>query len=141
MRRSRPAELLATAAEPDEIRGAITPELKSAITLAIKGLDNELVCAAAHEDFEDALVIELGRYLALTAGGWTSEARAEWINVAVDNLSGFPLSLLLPALQRAQRHTPWPNKLVANVCDEIEPRAQKLEAERQSLLSLEELAN
>lgn len=141
VRRSRPAELLASDAENAEIKAALTPEIVAALEDAILGLNAEAMCAADHDDLEDALVIELGRYLALTAGSWTVEARKEWINVAVDELNELPLSALLPALKRARRQTPWPNNLVAAICEEVEPREQRLKDEAETLLTLKELAN
>ena len=141
MRRSRPAELLASGAEVGDIKDSLTTEVCVALIDALSGIAAEATCAADHDDFEDALVIELGKYLALTAGNWTVEARQEWMNVAIDELNEYPLAHLLPALKRARRFTPWPNKLVPAIAEEIEPRLARLRDERANLLSLKELAN
>ena len=138
--RSRPAELLENEADSKEIAAAITDELRGQIREAHGGLGRELLTAAADERFEDALTVALGRYLGLTAGSWTPEARAEWQNIAVDELMEYPLSMLLPAIKRATRSQPWPNKFVPAIVEELEPRLARLKDEMERLEKLMELA-
>lgn len=138
--RSRAGELVTNAAKPEEIAEAITDAARADIAAARAGIDYELVTAAAHQSYEEALTAELGKYLALTAGGWSVEDKAEWLNAATDELMEFPLSLLLPELRLARRREPWPNKLVPAIVEKIEARVQRLHVEDENLRRLEEVA-
>lgn len=137
--RSRPAELLVNDASEEEIRDALIPDFVDPLHAAKRGIDAEMVCAADHEHFEDALTLELSKYLALCAGSWSPEQRAEWLGVATEELGEYPLSMLLPTLKRARRSEPWPNKLVANIAEQLEPRYQKLKGEAEIIGKLLEL--
>lgn len=139
--RSRPAELLANEADEAEIAAAFTDELRRDLALAIAGIGNEMLTPFQNEALEDQLTIELGKYMRLTAGGWHADDKAEWINGATDELASLPAALVLPEVVIARRREPWPNKLVARVCEAIEPRVARLEAERAKLEKLQEIAD
>ena len=139
--RSGAGELLVNEARSEEIAAALTPEDRRDLEISLVGARVELTPASAHEAFEDALVAELGKYLALTGGGWSAEDKAEWQNAAADELRDYPLSLLLPELRLARRREAWPNKLVPAIVEAIEPRVARLRTECATLEVLKEIAD
>lgn len=139
--RSRPAELLVNDADKDEIVEAITPELRADLVEALNGWRLEGVCALDHEFYEDALTVELGRFLRLVGGSWGEQQRVEWLNQATDDLSEYPLALLLPILTRQRKTQAFANRLVPEIVEQIEPMVRRWSDEGERLSKLLEMAN
>lgn len=137
--RSHSFELLGNGAPAEEVREAITDEVRASLPAAIAGWEVEARPATTGAEIE-GLMAELGRYIGLTGTSMTYDARQEWIGLAAAELAGMPMSLVLPAIVEARRRVPWPNKLVSTICDKIDDRAARLAAEGDKLRRLAELA-
>jgi hypothetical protein len=128
-------------ASDEEIRAAITDEHRAALPEAIRGWQIEARSAFGDAEAVAELFGELGKYIRLTGTSMGHDERTEWIEGAAEELEGFPISLVLPELRAARRREPWPNKLIAGICERIEPKAVRLVEEGERLRRLEELAN
>lgn len=93
-----------------------------------------------HPEALKMLAAALGKYIALTGTSMGVDAREEWIAVAIEELSEFPISMLLDTVKAARRSEPFPNRLVAAVCEKVEARAERLALEGVRLRRLAELA-
>lgn len=138
--RSHAAALIENGAGVEEISTAITDDLRSLLPAAIIGLRHELACPAQNDDFEDALTLELGKYLKLAAGGWPAGEKQEWLIQATEELCEYPLGHLIPALKTARRRQPWANKLVPEIVEHLEPIMARLNREQEVLMALSEIA-
>lgn len=137
--RSHAAELLGNDAPVDEVRAALTDEVRGTVAVALAGWREESAPAIMTEEGTAALAIALGRYIALTGTHMNHDARQEWIDVAIDELGEFPLAMVIDAVKRARRSEPFPGKLVAFVCGQIEAKAERLKAEGAKLMKLADL--
>lgn len=139
LQRSHAFELLGNDATDQEVREALTNEVRAALPVALAGWEVEARRPSA--DFELAdLMGQLGRYIALTGTSLGHDDRVEWIQVATDELAVLPMSLVLPAIADARRRVPWPNKLVSTIFERVEDKAARLDAEGEKLRRLTELA-
>lgn len=127
-------------AEPeDEVREAITDELRAALAPALRGVRTEL-CPMQTDEDEARMVVELGRYMRIAGGGWPAEQRAEWIEGAAEELGEYPLELVADAIGRARKRVRYPGEFVPWVVNDIEPAVDKLRIEEQRMTRLMEIA-
>lgn len=138
--RSHAFSLLGNDATEDEVREAITDDLRAALPAAIAGWEAEAMTPRDHPEALKMLAAALGKYIALTGTSMGVDAREEWIAVAIEELSEFPISMLLDTVKAARRSEPFPNRLVAAVCEKVEARAERLALEGVRLRRLAELA-
>jgi hypothetical protein len=138
--RSNAFSLMANDASAEEIRAAITDEIRDALPDAITGWEAEALPAVRSRDGMRELIAELGKYIRITGTSMGHDERQEWIEGAAEELAAFPMSLVLPEVAAARRREPWANKLVAAVCEKVEAKAARLLAEGDRLKRLQELA-
>lgn len=113
--------------------------MRQLLPSAIAGLEREARRPLSEGEIE-ALMKELGRYIAITGTSMGADERQEWISCAAVELATLPMSLVMPAVVAARRREPWPNKLVAAVFALAEEKAARLDGEAEKLRRLAELA-
>jgi hypothetical protein len=133
--------LLGNDVEREEIRGAITADVRENLNAAIAGVRTELRSIRDAGDSEhESFAIEIGGFVALTGGGWPPDQRQEFISQAVHDLEEYPALLVVPAVIAARKRVWDPKRFVSWIVEAVEPAVAKLAVERDALLKLSELA-
>lgn len=135
MKRSSATSLASNGADDAEISDAIDEELRTAIGPALGSVLDDLAPAPG-----DALFAEITAFVGLVGQSWGRDGRAEYITLVVRELDALPGGLVLDALARARRRVTDGRMLVSWICDDVEPRAAKLQAECAMLTRLADLA-
>jgi len=86
------------------------------------------------------VVAGIGAVVGLVGQNWARAGRDEFIALAAGELLSLPGALVLDALGRARRRVTEGRMLVAWICDDVEPKAARLHAERDRMTRLAELA-
>jgi hypothetical protein len=133
--RSNAFALLGNRVEEDEVREAITPALLAELPVALESVLEEM----APPDLE-VLAIEIGRMVGIIGQNWRQAGRDEFVHLVTQELADLPGALVLDALSRARKRVTDGRLLLAWVCDDVEPKAEKLKLERDKLTKLVELA-
>lgn len=130
------------AAEPrDEIRDAITDELRSVLPAALEEVGAELEPCSVEVEDRAALRVEIAKYMRTGTGGWPQAQRDEWLSGAAEDLEQFPAWLVIDAARRARLEVTAPGRFVAWVVADIRPEVDKLRAEEKLIAELMEIAS
>lgn len=97
-------------------------------TIPLNDMDDAAIEAFATE--------ELFGYVKVIGGGWPESQRAEYVDQCMKYFGEVPFSVLLPAVQAAQRQVWNPQRFVAWVFDSIEQPRARLENEGRVLKAL-----
>lgn len=126
---------LANGADDAEVAAAIGERERTDLALALRGLEVEIRPAPVAD-----IAVAVGKIASIVGPDWTREGRAEFVALVASSLSELPGLLVLDALHRAQRRVTLGRVLLGWVCEDVEPKAAKLELERERLVKLAHLA-
>lgn len=87
------------------------------------------------------MVVELTRFLAIAAGGWTPAQKNEWRDAVMAEFADLPYLLVKPVLAEARRRVQYPGALVTWVFGEVEPKMKRLQTEKAAYTRLLEIAH
>jgi len=127
--------LLGNREDEDEVRQAITPALLDELPVALESILTDMLPANP-----ELIAIELGRMVGIIGQNWRQAGRDEFVHLVTQELADFPGALVLDALSRARKRVTDGRLLLAWVCDDVEPKAEKLKIERDKLTKLIDLA-
>lgn len=134
MAQSNACTLLENGIADEEIRERfdIAPDV---LSLAYAGWSNEAypLCVAEDAAVEALIENEIGGFLKLTMGRYSSQAQKEFCDQLMVEFAEIPYSLLGPAMAEARRKISFPERLVPFVFDFVEARMNKLRAEGEKL--------
>jgi hypothetical protein len=133
--RSHAFGLVVVAAPDEEIRAALTDADRNDLGDALESVFDEMQPAA---DIEIAAAV--GAVVGLIGQDWSMSKREEFIGLATTEFMKLPGALVLDALARARRRVTAGRLLVAWVCDDVEPKAEKLKLECDRLTRLADIA-
>lgn len=120
-------DLVRSSAPEEEIRRALSPELRAALPLAIRSLAQDL--APGGPDDHAEMVIALGRQIGLLKAGLAVEHKEDWISIALSEVSERPPAIVLEALREVRRKARFEGDVVPAVLDLVEPQIAKLQTE------------
>ena len=136
---SSPAfDLVKTNAPEEEIRAALSPDVRQAIPLALRQVRQQMAGGGPAD--QEAVAVALGRQIGLLKAGLAAEHKEDWIGIAFAELQNLPPDLLLDALREVRRSARFEGDVVPAVLAIVEPQVAKLETERKTLERLEAIA-
>jgi hypothetical protein len=122
----------------EEIRRALLPDVRQALPVAIRAIDDEL--RPGGEDGHEALAVALGRQIGILKAGLAAEHKEDWIDLALAELHDLPSALVLDALTSVRRKARFEGDVVPMVIEIVEPQVAKLRTERKHVERLLEIA-
>lgn len=126
--------------EPDdEVREAVSEEVRGLVIPALAGVRAELAPAQSRDELT-ALMLEIAAYLRFGGGTMTDAARDEFIDGVLDELREYPLGLLAESVRRSRKRIRAPWEMVAWVVADIEPAVDRLKLEEERMAKLAEIA-
>lgn len=135
MQRSHVLTLLVNRADESEVAGAIDDQVRAALQPAIESARND----RAHPTVNQ-IAAEVGAFVGLVGQNWSAKGREEFIGLVIGELETLPGGLVMDALRRARRRVTDGRLLVSWICEDVEPRAAKLDVEIENLERLMEIA-
>lgn len=135
MQRSNAFALLNNRVDEDEVRQAISPALLAELPVALESILIDMLPTDP-----ELIAIELGRVAGIIGQNWRQTGRDEFVHLVTQELQDFPGALVLDALARARKRVTDGRLLLAWVCDDVEPKVEKLKLERDKLTKLIDLA-
>lgn len=142
VQRSPAFEMLDTNAETETtlaaVRQRMTAEMRRRVGHALCSIDLELSLPGEVEIGH--LAAGVSRFLAIAGGGMLRDARTEFTDQIVRELSEMPFLLVEPALREAPRRVEFPGKLLPWITQQIEARMLRLTREREVLMRLQDIA-
>jgi hypothetical protein len=140
--RSHAFELVGNGADLDEIRTAITPQLRSDLAIAMAGLRVSCMTVEDLRDEEqEAYLAEIAGFIALTGGNGTPEWREEFISQAACDLAEIPAAMLALAIRAARKRVWTSARFVSWIFEYVADDVRRLEIEREKLTKLAAIAD
>lgn len=99
------------------------PPFREDLAIALRAAEEEMRPLSG-----ERLLGEITRFTALMGGGWTDEARQEYLRCVMLELDTFPHAILLDAIRRARRLVRSERAFVAWICEDIQGKVAQLEA-------------
>lgn len=143
VRSSTAADLAETGAPAEELAAALTPEVRAALPIALRGINRELAPASTTDPRREQialLAMELGRASTLVASYLDEDKRADWVSVALAEVENEPFQLVMEGIAHARRSCKQDKEIVPTIIAYVAPRKARLEQQRERFRELMEAA-
>lgn len=135
---STACDLVKVDAPVEEIRRALSPDVRRALPVAIRSVAQELAPGSIQE--QEQMAIALGRQIGLLKAGLRVEDKDDWIAIALEEIIHLPPAMVLEALRDVRRRARYEGDVVPAVLDIVDPKVAQLSTEHKRLARLEEIA-